>query len=344
MKYFAILTNQGAAKLANATALGTQLKLTHMATGDGNGSLPTPDPAQTKLVNQKRIAPLNMLFVDPGDANQIIAEQVIPENEGGFWIREIGLYDADGTLIAVANCPETYKPLLLEGSARTQTLRMALVVSATSAVSLKIDPSVVLATRKYVDDRALEVQVYTDEVMKKHLAADNPHAQYASVKAMAAELEKKLEANPAIYGKPSIVSYVPKTPSFGVDNSADLVLTFRNVHNWRMAGNAEAMFAGFYKVLKPGGVLGVVEHRAKADVPADDKSGYVGQAQVIAMAEAAGFTLAGKSELNANPRDTKDYPGGVWTLPPSNKHEATDDAKYKAIGESDRMTLKFVKR
>lgn len=193
MKYFAILTNQGAAKLANATALGTQLKLTHMATGDGNGSLPTPDPAQTKLVNQKRIAPLNMLFVDPGDANQIIAEQVIPENEGGFWIREIGLYDADGTLIAVANCPETYKPLLLEGSARTQTLRMALVVSATSAVSLKIDPAVVLATRKYVDDRALEVQVYTDEVMKKHLAADNPHAQYASVKAMAAELEKKLD-------------------------------------------------------------------------------------------------------------------------------------------------------
>jgi predicted methyltransferase len=121
------------------------------------------------------------------------------------------------------------------------------------------------------------------------------------------------------------------------------VLTFRNVHNWRMSGQAEGMFKGFYAVLKPGGVLGVVEHRAKADVPADDKSGYVGQAQVIAMAEAAGFTLAGKSEVNANPRDSKDYPGGVWTLPPSNDHAAADDAKYKAIGESDRMTLKFVK-
>ncbi|WP_312480463.1 phage tail protein [Kosakonia cowanii] len=178
MKYFAILTNQGTAKLANATALGTQLKLTHMATGDGNGSLPTPDPAQTKLVNQKRIAPLNMLFVDPGDANQIIAEQVIPENEGGFWIREIGLYDADGTLIAVANCPETYKPLLLEGSARTQTLRMALVISATSAVSLKIDPAVVLATRKYVDDKVIEVKAYTDNQMKEHIDAANPHKQY----------------------------------------------------------------------------------------------------------------------------------------------------------------------
>ncbi|ASK99259.1 class I SAM-dependent methyltransferase [Xanthomonas axonopodis pv. cajani] len=158
------------------------------------------------------------------------------------------------------------------------------------------------------------------------------------------ELEKKFHAKPEVYGKPSLVSYVPKSPSFGVDNSADLVLTFRNVHNWRMAGTAEAMFAGFYKVLKPGGVLGVVEHRAKADVPADDKSGYVGQAQLIAMAEAAGFTLVGKSEVNANPRDTKDYPGGVWTLPPSNSHDKADDAKYQAIGESDRMTLKFVKR
>ncbi|SOT93486.1 class I SAM-dependent methyltransferase [Xanthomonas arboricola] len=158
------------------------------------------------------------------------------------------------------------------------------------------------------------------------------------------ELEKKFAAKPEVYGKPSFVSYVPKTPSFGVDNSADLVLTFRNVHNWRMAGNAEAMFTGFYKVLKPGGVLGVVEHRAKTDVPADDKSGYVGQAQLIAMAEAAGFKLAGKSEVNANPRDTKDYAGGVWTLPPSNNHDKADDAKYKAIGESDRMTLKFVKQ
>ena len=103
------------------------------------------------------------------------------------------------------------------------------------------------------------------------------------------------------------------------------------------------MFKGFFAVLKPGGVLGVVEHRAKADVPADDKSGYVGEAQVIAMAEAAGFKLQEKSEINANPLDTKDHPNGVWTLPPSNDHDASDDAKYKAIGESDRMTLRFIK-
>jgi predicted methyltransferase len=158
------------------------------------------------------------------------------------------------------------------------------------------------------------------------------------------QLEKKFAAQPELYGKATVVAYAPDAPVFGPDGSADVVLTFRNVHNWRMAGQAEGMFKGFYKVLKPGGVLGVVEHRAKGDVPADDKSGYVGQAQVIAMAEAAGFELAGKSEVNANPRDTKDHPNGVWTLPPSNNHEPADDAKYKAIGESDRMTLKFVKR
>lgn len=156
-------------------------------------------------------------------------------------------------------------------------------------------------------------------------------------------LEKKFAGTPALYDKSKIVGYDPKAPKFGPDNSADVVLTFRNVHNWRSASQAEGMFKGFYSVLKPGGVLGVVEHRAKADVPADDKSGYVGQAQVIAMAEAAGFKLAGSSEINANPRDTKDHPNGVWTLPPVNNHDAADDAKYKAIGESDRMTLRFVK-
>lgn len=177
-KYFAILTNQGAARLANAAALGTKLNLTQMAVGDANGTLPTPDPSQTKLINQKRIAPLNLLTVDPANTSQIIAEQIIPENEGGFWIREIGLYDDDGILIAVANCPETYKPQLQEGSGRTQTIRMILVVSSTSAITLKIDPAVVLATRQYVDDKIIEVKGYADDLMKKHVEAANPHKQY----------------------------------------------------------------------------------------------------------------------------------------------------------------------
>ncbi|HAW7097702.1 TPA: phage tail protein, partial [Escherichia coli] len=156
VKYYAILTNQGAARLANATMLGSKLNLTQMAVGDANGVLPTPDPAQTKLINQKRIAPLNLLSVDPNNQSHIIAEQIIPESEGGFWIREIGLYDDKGVLIAVANCPETYKPQLQEGSGRTQTIRMILVVTNTEAITLKIDPSVVLATRKYVDDKISE--------------------------------------------------------------------------------------------------------------------------------------------------------------------------------------------
>lgn len=179
VKYYAILTNQGAARLANATMLGSKLNLTQMAVGDANGVLPTPDPAQTKLINQKRIAPLNLLSVDPNNQSQIIAEQIIPENEGGFWIREIGLYDDEGVLIAVANCPETYKPQLQEGSGRTQTIRMILVVTNTEAITLKIDPSVVLATRKYVDDKVLGLKLYVDDQMRNHIAAQDPHTQYA---------------------------------------------------------------------------------------------------------------------------------------------------------------------
>ncbi|EFA1111843.1 phage tail protein, partial [Escherichia coli] len=128
---------------------------------------------------QKRIAPLNLLSVDPNNQSQIIAEQIIPENEGGFWIREIGLYDDEGVLIAVANCPETYKPQLQEGSGRTQTIRMILVVTNTEAITLKIDPSVVLATRKYVDDEVLELRLYVDDQMRNHIAAQDPHTQYA---------------------------------------------------------------------------------------------------------------------------------------------------------------------
>jgi phage-related tail fiber protein len=170
VKYFAILTNQGAAKLANATALGTTLNLTQLAIGDGNGTLPVPDAAQTRLINQTRIAPLNALSVDPENPSQIVAEQIIPENEGGYWIRELGLFDDAGVLIAVANCPETYKPQLQEGSGRTQTIRMVVVVSSTAAVTLKIDPSVVLATRKYADD-----------LLAGHLKAANPHPQYLQI-------------------------------------------------------------------------------------------------------------------------------------------------------------------
>ncbi|EKN3978868.1 phage tail protein [Yersinia enterocolitica] len=178
-KYFAILTNQGAARLANAAALGTTLKITHMSVGDGGGKAVTPNPEQTTLINEVRRDTVNMLSIDPQNINQIIVEQVIPENEGGWFIREIGLFDSEGMLIAVANCPETYKPLLQEGSGRTQTIRMILIVSSASAVELKIDPSVVLATRQYVDNKIIEVKQYADDLHQKHIDAANPHSQYA---------------------------------------------------------------------------------------------------------------------------------------------------------------------
>ncbi len=156
-------------------------------------------------------------------------------------------------------------------------------------------------------------------------------------------LEARFTERPDLFDAATLARFDPAAPVFGEPGSADRVLTFRNVHNWMMQGQAEGMFQGFFAVLKPGGKLGVVEHRANGDVAADDRSGYVGQAQVIAMAEAAGFVLEEASELNANPLDTKDYEGGVWTLPPVLREGEVDRERYLAIGESDRMTLRFVK-
>lgn len=178
-KFYTLLTDIGAAKLASAAALGVPLKITQMAVGDGGGVLPTPSAQQTALVAEKRRASLNMLYIDPQNSSQIIAEQVIPETEGGWWIREVGLFDDTGALIAVGNCPESYKPQLAEGSGRTQTVRMVLITSSTDNITLKIDPAVVLATRKYVDDKVLELKVYVDDLMVKHIAAADPHTQYA---------------------------------------------------------------------------------------------------------------------------------------------------------------------
>ena len=155
-------------------------------------------------------------------------------------------------------------------------------------------------------------------------------------------------ANPDLYGAIQLAEFPnggagPKVP----DGSADVVLTFRNVHNWRFGGtdNTANAFKQIYAMLKPGGVLGVVDHRLNEsdDAAKEEKSGYLRESSVIAFAEAAGFKLAEKSEITANPRDTKDYEKGVWTLPPTLREGDTDRAKYVAIGESDRMTLKFVK-
>lgn len=155
-KYKAVLTKIGAAKIAAATAGGTKINLTQMAVGDGGGALPTPDPAQTKLINEKHRAALNKVIVDPKHKNYLVAELVIPPEIGGFWMRELGLYDEVGALIAVSNMAESYKPLLSEGSGRAQTLRMVVIVSDMDTVNLLIDSSTVLATQEYVDEKLLE--------------------------------------------------------------------------------------------------------------------------------------------------------------------------------------------
>ncbi|WP_439864223.1 class I SAM-dependent methyltransferase [Pseudomonas antarctica] len=179
----------------------------------------------------------------------------------------------------------------------------------------------------------------------RYIAAVQAASSSAYAATSEANLKKKFAADPARYGKAEVVEFDPKAPVFGKPDSVDAVLTFRNVHNWVDAGTAQATFSAFYTVLKPGGVLGVEDHRAKdgADLEAIKNSGYLTTAQVVKLATDAGFKLAGQSEVNANPKDTKDYPGGVWTLPPSLKLGEQDKARYLAIGESDRMTLRFVK-
>ncbi len=156
-------------------------------------------------------------------------------------------------------------------------------------------------------------------------------------------LQRKFATDPAHYGHAQIVEFNPRTPAFGAPGSADMVLTFRNVHNW--ANSAPTMFKAFFTVLRPGGVLGVVDHRAAdgATLAALKQSGYLPTSYVVKLATDAGFTLDESSEINANPKDGKDYPKGVWTLPPTLTMGDKDRAKYQAIGESDRMTLRFVK-
>ncbi len=185
---------------------------------------------------------------------------------------------------------------------------------------------------------------YLREHGKLYAAAQNPAAG-AQDAAGRAKFEAKLAANPAVFDKVEVSAFGKDAYAIAPDGSADMVLTFRNVHNWYIGGFAPDAFKAFYAALKPGGVLGVEEHRLPEDRPdkMQDSSGYMKTSTVIKLAEAAGFKLAGQSEINANPKDKADYPDGVWTLPPSYARGAVDRAKYAAIGESDRMTLKFVK-
>lgn len=181
----------------------------------------------------------------------------------------------------------------------------------------------------------------------RYIAAhNNPMGSPGGQRQRTAFIEK-VGATPEVYGKVAVTSFGKGIEgNIAAPGSADMVLTFRNVHNWMGAGFAPEAFKAFYAALKPGGVLGVVEHRMPENRPDTDdarRSGYVKVSEVVRMAEAAGFKLVGQSEVNANPKDTADHAKGVWTLPPNFAGGDTDREKYAAIGESDRMTLKFVK-
>lgn len=159
-------------------------------------------------------------------------------------------------------------------------------------------------------------------------------------------LQEKLAANPEVFGKVKVAQINPPNElTLAPENSVDMVVTFRNIHNWVKAGYAEQVYTAAYKALKPGGILGVEEHRGKPGISLQEsiKTGYMSEDGVIAAVEKAGFKLVSKSEINANPKDTKDYPGGVWTLPPTLSQGQKDRQHFLTIGESDRMSLKFIK-
>jgi predicted methyltransferase len=160
------------------------------------------------------------------------------------------------------------------------------------------------------------------------------------------KLLARLQAQPALYGKVVVTQFNAGLREIAPPGSADFVLTFRNMHNWVERGEIEGALRAFHQALKPGGILGVVDHRGRTDLSQDAqmKSGYLREDYAIALIERAGFRLVGRSEANANPKDTKDHPAGVWTLPPAFRLKDQDREKYRAIGESDRFTLKFEKR
>jgi predicted methyltransferase len=186
----------------------------------------------------------------------------------------------------------------------------------------------------YLQDRGRYIAANRDEMAAPQYLADHQ------------KLLARLQAEPALYGKVVVTKFNADRHDIAPPGSADFVLTFRNLHNWLERNELEGALHAFYKALKPGGALGVVDHRGRRDLSqeAQMKTGYVREDVTIALIEKAGFTFVGASEVNANPKDTKDHPEGVWTLPPTYRLKDQDRARYEAIGESDRFTLKFVKR
>ena len=264
----------------------------------------------------------------------------------------IVLANISGGVDAASAAPATGKRLqqLVDGPQRT---------AANRDRDKYRNPSAVLAFSKLAQNaRVIEILPgsagYWTEILAPYLAERGQYVaaipkldpSKAEAAKSIADLRAKLSADPRSYGRVATVDFSADSPDLGLPGSVDAVLTFRNLHNWMADGHVDKVLAAFHAVLRKGGVLVIEQHRGRTDQPQDPlaKSGYVRQDYAIALIEKAGFKLAGKSEALANAKDTKDYPDGVWTLPPSYRLKDKDRDKYAAIGESDRFLLRFVKR
>ena len=277
--YYTIITKQGAALLANATALGIPLKITQMAVGDGNGKIPKPNASQTQLVHEVRRAAVNTLFVDQENPNQIIAEQVIPETDGGWFIHEIGLFDDKGNLIAVGNCPATYKPKLVEGSGRTQVIRMVIIVDNTQSVELKIDPAVVLATRQYVDG------LITAKMTAHEKTTNHPNATTKSIgfvqlnSAIDSSLENQAATPLAIKSVNDNVIHAHARIN-DVNNNVNYVNDRVNIitHKFQTDNYESRVYSGeenVYMVIRNDGILGTYSREKKGFVWYVNHDGWI---------------------------------------------------------------------
>ena len=277
--YYTVLTKQGAALLANATALGIPLKITQMAVGDGNGNIPKPNASQTQLVHEVRRAAVNTLFVDQENPNQIIAEQIIPESEGGWFIHEIGLFDEHGNLIAVGNCPSTYKPKLAEGSGRTQIIRMVIIVDNTQSVELKIDPAVVLATRQYTNDQ-ITAKITAHEKSTNHPTATTSSKGFVQLNsAIDSSLENQAATPLAIKSVNDNVIHAHARIN-DVNNNVNYVNDRVNIitHKFQTDNYESRVYSGkenVYMVIRNDGILGTYSREKKGFVWYVNHDGWI---------------------------------------------------------------------
>lgn len=332
MKYFALLTKLGENLIAQATALGTKIELTHMAVGDGGGTLPTPDTNQTKLIAEKRRAAINTLFIDEKNKNQIIAEQIIPESEGGWWIREIGLFDKTGNLIAVANCPETYKPQLTEGSGRTQSIRMVLIVSHTDSVTLKIDPSVVLATREYVNTEITVLDKKIDALSaqtKLDLSKKIDKANITHVKGNSTELVVSQHLFTIETGKLQPSGNYLRVGDYGIGG----------MPNSYVADANDAKLGGIYS---PAGASGVNFYDAYAPMFVMNRDGvYIRQFQITSTGKIATRDIKGEWKVYSNDELLKELFLGIGDTAVSAKQLANKSiiAGQEFYGKGETITI-----